>query len=221
MRERITPTTLAVLLGAVVVLIGGVGWFGLVASQHKTAGSLDAQVADEQTSLAAAKTPAHSGTTRHKPAKDAGKQLAAQTAALKLAFPSEVGMPSLLLQVQRLATASGVSLESFAPSAETPLSGYESIPIDVTVIGRYRAIQHFVRALRAQAGSAAGHVHATGRLLSVETVAITPAPSGLPDLSAAITVDAFVYTGVVPDTGSDSTTTTENTSGTTTTGGTP
>ena len=39
-------------------------------------------------------------------------------------------------------------------------------------------IQRFVHALRTQAGSSHGRVHASGRLFAVETVGITPAPDG-------------------------------------------
>ena len=78
------------------------------------------------------------------------------------------------------------------------MSGYDSYPIDITVNGRYRDVQRFVHELRTQAGSSHGRVQASGRLFAVESVNMTPAPDGLPELAAAIVVDAFVYSGVVP-----------------------
>ena len=90
--------------------------------------------------------------------------------------------------------------ESFAPSVPTQQSGYDSYPIDITVNGRYRDVQRFVHDLRTQAGATHGRVHADGRLFSVESVNLTPAPDGLPELAAAIVIDAFVYSGVVPAT---------------------
>ena len=54
----------------------------------------------------------------------------------------------------------------------------------VTVNGRYQSIQRFVHALRVQAASVHGRVHASGRLFAVETVQIAPAAEGAPSLSA-------------------------------------
>ena len=219
---QVTPRTLALLLAALVCLLGLGGWFGLVASQRNSATSLDSQVADAQVNLGALKTastPAKTGTTKakaHAAAKHKAGAHASQLQQLKAAFPTEVGMPSILLQVQRLASQSGVSLESFAPSMPVPQSGYDSIAIDVTVAGRYKEIQRFVHALRMSAASVHGRVHATGRLFSVETVGITAAADGLPALTATIMLDAFVYSGAVPP-AAESQNTTDTGDGTTTT----
>ena len=70
-------------------------------------------------------------------------------------------------------------------------------------------MQRFVHALRTQAGSTHGRVQATGRLFAVESVNMTPAPDGLPQLAAAIVVDAFVYSGVVTTPATDPTATTD------------
>jgi Tfp pilus assembly protein PilO len=202
MSAQLSPRTLALVLVAVIVLLGAGGWFGLVASQRSSVSSLEAEVADAQVNLDALTAAAGSGTGSTTPAKGASKKKqsqATQTALLQKAFPTEVAMPSILLQVQRLATASGVTLDAFAPGAMMPQSGFGSIPIDVKVSGRYRGIQRFVHALRVHAGAGeGGKVHASGRLFAVETVGITAATDGLPDLVAQLRLDAYVYTGVVP-----------------------
>ena len=97
------------------------------------------------------------------------------------------------------------------------MSGYDSYAIDITVNGRYADVQRFVHGLRTQAGSTRGRVHASGRLFAVESVNMAPGPEGLPQLAAAIVIDAFVYSGVVPVAqpgadGSETTTTSEGTS---------
>jgi Tfp pilus assembly protein PilO len=209
MSLQVAPRTLALILAGVIALIGVGGWVGLVGSQRSSASSLDEQTADAQVNLDALKTPAkpttHKATSskakaQARAAKTKAAAKASEAAQLQAAFPTAVGMPSILLQVQKLATQSKVSLESFAPAMPTPVSGYDSIAIDVTVTGHYRAIQRFVHALRVQAASVHGRVHASGRLFSVETVGITPAADGPPVLSATILLDAFVYSGVVPAT---------------------
>jgi len=204
MSAQITPRTLALILAAVIVVLGIGGWFGLVASQHSSATSLEHQAADAQAALdtlqaSARQAAQEAAKAKHKTAdkhEAAGKVSQAQQ--LEAAFPRTVQMPALLLQVERLAAASGVSLESFAPSGQTSLAGYDSVPISVSVVGRYRGIQRFVHGLRVQAGSVKGHVRASGRLFSVDTVNIAAAPDGLPALTATIMLDAFVYSGVMP-----------------------
>jgi hypothetical protein len=206
MTANVTPKTLAAIFLAVIALLAAGGWFGLVSSQRSTAAKIEAQTADEESNLAAIQSltrstpaPAKAGGKGKGKDKGAGKGAPSQPALLALAFPTEVAMPSILLQVQRLAGDSGVSLDAFAPTT-TPaaLSGYESLPIEVKVSGRYRGIQKFVHALRAHAGSSNGRIHANGRLFAVETVGIMAAADGLPLLTATILLDAFVYSGVVP-----------------------
>jgi Tfp pilus assembly protein PilO len=218
---QVTPKTLALILVVVVCSLGMVGWFGLVSAQRHHADELAAQVADAQVNLDALQTPATSGSGHAKAtkgsAKQAAKEKAAQQAQLQAAFPRALQMPSILLQVQHIATRMHVSLESFAPSVPTAMSGYDSYPINITVNGRYRDVQRFVHALRTQAGSTRGRVHADGRLFAVESVNLTPAPDGLPQLAAAIVIDAFVYSGVVPATATDPATTTDGSEAQTTT----
>jgi Tfp pilus assembly protein PilO len=209
MSLQVAPRTLALILAGVIALIGIGGWVGLVGSQRSSASSLADQAADAQVNLDALKNPVkptpHKGTSskakaQAKAAKAKADAKASEAAQLQAAFPTAVGMPSILLQVQKLATQSKVSLESFAPAMPTPVNGYDSIAIDVTVTGHYLAIQRFVHALRVQAASVHGRVHASGRLFSVETVGITPAADGPPVLNATILLDAFVYSGVAPAT---------------------
>src|SRR5262245_30541098 len=220
MNLQVAPRTLALILALVVCVLGMVGWFGLVSAQRDQAESLDAQVADAKVNLDTVQTTATSGsgqkTTKVDP-KQAARDRATQKAQLQTAFPRELQMPTILLQVQKLAERTHVSLESFAPSVPTQQSGYDSYPIDITVNGRYRDVQRFVHELRTQAGSTHGRVHADGRLFTVESVNLTPAPEGLPQLAAAIVIDAFVYSGIVPATATDSETTTEGSEGQTTT----
>jgi Tfp pilus assembly protein PilO len=229
MSAKISPKTLAIVLAGVCVLLAAGGWFGLVSSQRSKSTTLASQTADartnldvlnseEQAALAAQKAAAKSGAKGKAKAKAKAETKANQAELLQVAFPSAVNMPSILLQVEKLADASGVSLDSFAPTAGTSQSGYDALPINVTVTGRYKGIQRFVHALRVQAGSSDGRVHASGRLFSVETVGITAATDGLPELSATIVLNAFVYSGVAPAAenadGSEAQTTTTSAEGT-------
>jgi type II secretion system (T2SS) protein M len=120
-------------------------------------------------------------------------------------------MPLVLKQVQKLAETSNVRLDSFAPTTATPLSGYESVGISVSVGGRYAAVQKFLKRLRASAGSTSGRIHATGRLYDVDKVSLTPGGLAPNELTAAVNLSTFVYTGVPLPTPSTQTTTTSGT----------
>ena len=69
------------------------------------------------------------------------------------------------------------------------------MPIDVIVTGRYFGVQRFLRHLRTQAGVAGPHVHATGRLFSVDSVSLAAGDAKLPQLAATIHLNAFTYDG--------------------------
>jgi hypothetical protein len=197
----ISPRLLAGIILVAVVGLVLIGWFGLVSPQRSKASSLDTQIADAQTQLHTAKILSS--------VQRSGKGEKSGLALLATAMPQNLQMPSVLKQVQGLAATSNVSLDSFTPSTGTAQSGYNVVPINVSVSGRYAAVKGFLRKLRMQAGAANGHIHAAGRLFDVESVALGPGGGGAPQLTAAITLATFVYTGVPLTT---TTTTTDTTS---------
>jgi hypothetical protein len=207
--NQLSPRVLAVGVVAVLALVALVGWFALVSPQRSKAHSLDGQIADAKSQLHVASMLA--SVQRSGSGKKSGLAL------LHVAMPDNIRMPALLIEVQNLAASSNVTLNSFTPSATTPLSGYDAIPIAVQVNGRYAAVETFLRRLRFQAGSRAGKIHASGRLYSVQSVALTPgggtgATVG-PGLSASIQLSAFTYTGQTAPTTTDTTSTTTTTTG--------
>src|SRR5262249_32981229 len=144
-KPDLTPQILGLAGGAILVLVAAIGGFAFVSPQRSKADSLNQQIANTQTSLEGAKA-----LPLPKPAQKKAKLPPAQ--ALVAAFPSDVQMPTLLRQVQRVAAVSNVSLDTFTPSAPVAGTGYQAIPIAVTVTGRYADIRHFLHQLRLQAG---------------------------------------------------------------------
>jgi hypothetical protein len=201
-----TPRVLAVIAAAVIGLAVLIGWFAVVSPQRSKAKSLDAQIAEEQSRLTVAQLLARS--------QKADKGKTTGVGLLSRAMPASLQMPTILRQVQALAASSHVSVQSFTPAGATPLAGYEAVPIDLSVTGRYASVEGFLHKLRVQAGSTGGRIKATGRLFDVQTVALTPGGTETSDLSAAIHLAAFVYTGVQLPVAEPTTTTTEGDSGT-------
>jgi hypothetical protein len=192
----ISPRLLAVFAVAAAVLVGLIGWFGFVAPQHSKAKTLDSRIVEAQEQLKVAKLLARS--------QKVGKGKKSGLGLLETAMPSELQMPSVLRQVQRLAALSGVSLQSFTPSTATPAAGYATVPIALSISGRYASVQSFLKRLRTQAGSNGGRIHAAGRLFDVSSVTLTP--SAVPELTASIAMSTFVYTGTPLPTATTTTT---------------
>ncbi len=183
-----SPRVLALIAAGAIAIVALAGWYLLVSPQRSKADTLDAQISDEHAKLTVAQLLARS--------QKADKQKMTGAALLNQAMPQSLQMPTIVRQVQKLAEKSKVTVESFTPSGATPLAGYEAVPIAVSVTGRYSAVQRFLHQLRVQASSTRGRIHATGRLFDVQTVGLTPAGAGTPELSASIQLATYVYTGV-------------------------
>jgi hypothetical protein len=186
MKDKLTPKVVAVLAMVAIVAVALVGWFGLVSPQRSKASHLDRQIAESKTQLAVAKATPDSGA--------AGKGSSASALALARAMPRQVEMAGVLRQLLGAADRSDVQLASATPQAAAAKSGYSTVPIDVVVNGRYFAVQDFLRELRTQAGVAGPHVHASGRLFSVDSVNLA-AGDALPQLAATIRLNVFTYSG--------------------------
>jgi len=203
MKDKLTPNVVAALTVLAVVTVALIGWFGLVSPQRSTASDLDRQIAGAQTQLAVAKSSPAPG------AGEGGKSSGASTVTLARAMPERAEMADVLRQLQRAARRTEVRLDSVTPQAVAAQSGYNAVPMDVVVSGRYFGVQRFLRYLRMQAGVDGSHVHATGRLFSVDSVNLA-GDKQLPHLAATIHLNAFTYSGSPADATSATPNTTPN-----------
>jgi len=185
--KNLNPRILAALAALVLGLVALAGWYGAVTPQQSKVDSLDAKIADEKAQLRVVQLLARS--------QKADKERTSGSDLLVKAMPSSLQMPSVLRQVQRLASTSSVTLESLTPSTATPAAGYDAVPIDLSVSGPYASVQNFLHGLRVQAGTKGGRIHADGRLFDVQTVGLTPGGDAAHELTASIRLAAFVYTG--------------------------
>jgi hypothetical protein len=183
MKDKLTPKVVTALAAVAVAAVALIGWFGLVSPQRSHASSLDRQIQDAQTQLIVTKSQAKPG---HR-AKAAASEL-----ALTRAMPRRVAMPGVLRQLVRVSKRTGVQLDGVTPQAATSLTGYDAVPMDVKVSGRYLSIQRFLHRIRVQAGVAGDRGHARGRLFGVESINLA-ADEELPRLTATIHINAFVY----------------------------
>jgi Tfp pilus assembly protein PilO len=187
MKDKLTPKVVAVAAAVAVALVALIGWFAVVSPQRSKASDLGRQIADAQTQLALAKADARSNRSA---------KAGVSARLLARAMPDQVAMPQVLRQVQRAAHRAHVRFDGITPQAATTLNGYQAVPMDVVVAGRYSAIQRFLHLLRSQARVAGDRVHASGRLFGIDTVSLAAdSEGGLPKLIATIHMNTYVYSG--------------------------
>jgi Tfp pilus assembly protein PilO len=162
------------------LLLGLAGYLALVSPQKSKAARLSAAIGQVQTALYAAHAP------RTKPV----PVQAADIFRLVKAMPDTPDMPSLLVDLSRLARESGVNLQSVKPSALTPLvQGYAVLPVTVTVAGTFASVNAFLARMRAQV-TAGRRLHVSGRLLLANELSLS---SSGKTLTATLSLDAYVY----------------------------
>ena len=162
--------------------------------------SLDAKIADEQAKLTVAQLARavaegrQAEDDRHGPAREGD---AVEPADAERPPPGSAPRE----HVER-------HLESFTPSAATPAAGYDAVPIDLSVSGRYASVQSFLHRLCASrpARTAAASTRTAG-CSTCRPSASRPAATRATELTASIRLAAFVYTGA-PLPATDTTTTT-------------
>jgi hypothetical protein len=184
MKDKMTPNVVAVLGALAIAVVALIGWFALVSPQRSKATDLDRQIADARTQLVVLNANARTGSTKN-----------VSALVLARAMPQRVAMPGVLRQLLRAANASDVRLDSVTPQAAAAGTGYETVPVDVVVTGRYFPIQRFLHRLRTQTRVAGDRVHASGRLFRVDTVSLAAGEDQLPQLAATIHLNVFTYSG--------------------------
>ena len=117
-------------------------------------------------------------------------------------MPDQTDMPGILLELNQVAEDSGITFDQITPATTaTPISGYLAIPITVEFTGNFYDLSDFLYRLRNLVDVRHGALDATGRLFAIDSIefAEAPPPPGFPQISAHLTIDAFVFgTGTAP-----------------------
>ncbi|MHB1343523.1 MAG: type IV pilus inner membrane component PilO [Thermoleophilia bacterium] len=105
--------------------------------------------------------------------------------------PQRTEIPSLLLQIQDLATESGIEFMTIGPGEPVQAGMYEIVPLSMQFVGSFFDVNDFMyRAEQMAAGP--------GRLLTVKTLTLAPSGEDLakasPRLTVAMTLYAFQHT---------------------------
>lgn len=185
--ETLSPRALLALALGAVLVYSLVVLFLLVMPKRSEAASLGTDVAAAEISLAEAQAAANRPQSGGAPVADVFR--------LAKAMPSNTDQPGLVLELDRLARSSGVTLGSITPQESVVgAGGATMIPVAVVVGGSYREITRFLAGTRRLVMVRHGKLRATGRLFTVQSVELSESKSGgFPNLDGTITLNAYVY----------------------------
>ena len=171
---------------AVVALIAVVaaGWFLVINPLRVKIAETNAQIQAQQKNLITARAQlVRMEQTRQEAEKNQGRLI-----ELYKMVPSQDELPSLLLQVQDLATQSGIEVMSISPSKGSAGNGFQTITLGLQFSGTYFDVNDFIYRIEQL-------VAGPGRLLAVKDVNLALGSSvkagASPSLTVTMNVQAF------------------------------
>jgi Tfp pilus assembly protein PilO len=208
------------LTACALLLVAMVGYFALVAPKHHTAASLKSQTAAVQAQIDQNRSSAF---TKALPA-----VRSASVFSLTQAMPSQLDTPEVILQLNALAHASGISFDQISPgtggantATPDPASPFAAYPVQVQFSGNFYNLVTFLQRVRNLVRVQHGNLFTSGRLFDLSDVTFAAGTKGFPQIQATLVLNEFVpqtpaaTTTAVP--GSTDTTSTTTTGTTTTT----
>jgi Tfp pilus assembly protein PilO len=202
-------------VAAALVLVAAAGYFMLVAPKKNELKDARAQAAQLQQQLSAGESESATASAQ-------SKIKVADAFRLTKAMPESTDVGAIILELSALAEQAGIRFDSLRPEDLTPLNGFEVLPIDVVFQGSFWELSDFLGRLRSLVLVHKQELEAQGRLFTVDKLAFAQGEGGFPQISATLTIDAYVYSAsaISPSaTGTTGTTTTStSTTSTTSTG---
>lgn len=191
MKRKLSPRALYAVVCGGLLVYALVGWFMLVSPKRSEAAALKEQATTVETSLA---------TARAASARDDDAQPIAVADIFRLAtaMPSVPDMPGILLELSRIAQETGIEFNAITPEASTVTGSYQTVPIGLAFDGNFYELSDFLFRLRTLVGVRRSELQATGRLFSIDTIDFAESPDGFPEISASLTVNAYVYGTAAP-----------------------
>jgi Tfp pilus assembly protein PilO len=207
------------------LLVALVGYFTLISPKRSTAADLKKQTAAVQAEINSNRSSAF---TQALPA-----VRAASVFSVSQAMPNTLDTPDVLISLNQLAAASGISFDEITPqgsgsTSSTSTSAATGVattttgdpfavePIQTKFTGSFYDLLAFLQRVRNQVRVQNGKLFTAGRLFDVSNVTLAAGPQGFPQVSATLVINEFVPQSTAPaptlgTTGTTSTTTTATT----------
>jgi hypothetical protein len=185
-KRKPSQKALAAVIGALVLLAAVASFFLLISPQRSKASDLAKEADATRTEIARLRELA---------------QQSQQTVPIRVAdlfrltkaMPSDVDMPGMILQLNRIARDTGIRFDSITPQAATEADGAQAIPINLVFQGNYFELSDFLFRTRNLVGVRGGKLDATGRLFVVDSIAFSEGIRKFPQIQATLTVSAYAY----------------------------
>lgn len=199
--------TVIVVVAVVVAL--GAAWLLVISPKRGELSKLKSQVSAQQAQLAQEQSTVQAGEL-------ARSQFAASyTSLVRLgeAVPTDDNVPSLIYQIQSAASSTGVDFRALsvgsgsgggsAPAAgagQTPLppgvtvgpAGFPIEPFSFTFRGSFFHLADFFSRLERFVTAGSHGIAVRGRLLTLDSVTLTPQSSGFPQIEATVSATAYL-----------------------------
>jgi type IV pilus assembly PilO-like protein len=183
----------AALAAAVVLVAVLAGWFLFVSPERSKAADLNTKIDQTQVQVISTQAYVNSPVT---------KRAVHDLKRLQGVLPDDPRMSQVLRQLSAIAKSAQVSLDGITPATPVPSGGGEAVPIALTVTGHYVNISKFLRDVRTDVSVKKTAIKGSGRLFSVDNIQFSGGASatgtsstdaGSSVISAAIALNAFVY----------------------------
>ncbi len=184
--QKLSPRAQIGLVAGGVFVILLLGYFLLVSPQKGKASSLSKQIDSTNAQILTARALS-------KQSRAVQPIKVASLFRLTKAMPNDIDMAGILLQLNLVASQAGISFDSIQPGGSAPLTGYQVVPITLAFTGNYYGLVDFLQRMRNLVDVQNGELDANGRLFSVQTINFGQAKEGFPEITATLTVNAFVY----------------------------
>lgn len=191
MKRKLSSRSLYVAVGGGLLVYALFGWFVLVGPKRSEAAALKEEATTAETALA---------TARAASARDDDAQPIAVADIFRLAtaMPSVPDMSGIVLELSRIAQETGIEFNAITPQASAVTGSFQTVPIGVAFDGNFYELSDFLFRLRTLVGVRRSELQATGRLFAIETIDFAESPDGFPEISANLTVNAYVYGTAAP-----------------------
>ena len=186
MKRKPSQKALAAAIALLVLLAAVASYFLLISPQRSKASELAKEAETTQAEIARLRELSRQS-------QQAVPIRVADLFRLTKAMPSEVDMPGMILQLNRIARDTGIRFDSITPQAATEASGAQAIPINLVLQGNYFELSDFLFRLRNLVGVRGGKLDATGRLFVVDSIAFSEGIRKFPQIQATLTVSAYSY----------------------------
>lgn len=184
MKKQISLTPI---LAAALLIVLVVGYLLVIKPQRDSAGKLDEEIAALETTLTAARAADDDD-------EEPGLQIDyADLFRLAKAMPDEEDMPGIVLELDAIASSSGVKFIAIQPQTVVSKGFYRALPITLTFDGNYYDLTDFLYRIRNLVTVRNGALDATGRLYTLDSIDMHESQAGFPKVEAALTVSAYVF----------------------------